>query len=97
MSPVAAREVRQFRTLVRLFAYRFFDTEILSLRGDIATLISPYPSGLYLLRPDRYVAAYFAPHQSGAMSKDIEMLCASTLGRTDSPRVHGARRAEVVA
>jgi 3-(3-hydroxy-phenyl)propionate hydroxylase len=66
------------------------------VRGDIATLTSRYPSGIYLLRPDRYVAACFTPDQSGTMSKDIEMLCASTLGRTDSPPVQGVR-AEVVA
>ena len=39
MSPARQGEVRQFRTLVRLFAYRFFDTEILSLRGEISTLL----------------------------------------------------------
>ena len=39
MTAAAQSEVRQFRTLVRLFAYRFFDTEILSLRGEISTLL----------------------------------------------------------
>src|SRR5579871_6875385 len=40
MRPALEGEVRQFRTLVRLFAYRFFDTEILSLRGDVSTLLA---------------------------------------------------------
>jgi 3-(3-hydroxy-phenyl)propionate hydroxylase len=29
------------------------------LRGDLAALLAGYPAGLYLLRPDRYVAAFF--------------------------------------
>jgi 3-(3-hydroxy-phenyl)propionate hydroxylase len=29
------------------------------LRGDLAELLTGYPAGLYLLRPDRYVAAFF--------------------------------------
>jgi 3-(3-hydroxy-phenyl)propionate hydroxylase len=68
------------------------------VRGDIATLLAPYSSGLYLLRPDRYVAACVAPHQLGTMWKDIEMLCASTLECTDSPpsSVHRAVSAEAV-
>ena len=55
------------------------------VRGDIATLLAPYPIGLYLLRPDRYVAACFAPHQSATMWKDIEMLCGSTWALMDHP------------
>jgi hypothetical protein len=39
MSGAAQGELRQFRALVRLFAYRFFDTEILSLRGEISALL----------------------------------------------------------
>ena len=39
MTPTAHRERRQFGALTRLFAYRFFDTEILSLRGEIASLL----------------------------------------------------------
>ncbi|MGA2737872.1 MAG: hypothetical protein ABSG65_10530, partial [Bryobacteraceae bacterium] len=34
------RDRRQFRALVRLFAYRFFDTDIVSVRGDISSLLS---------------------------------------------------------
>jgi 3-(3-hydroxy-phenyl)propionate hydroxylase len=30
------------------------------LRGELAKLLTGYPAGLYLLRPDRYVAAFFA-------------------------------------
>lgn len=33
-------ELRQFRALVRLFAYRFFDTDIISVRGDLTSLLS---------------------------------------------------------
>lgn len=65
------------------------------VRGDIATLLSPYPSGLYLLRPDRYVAACFAPDQSGIMRKNIELLYTSTLQRSDAPAVHSAKRVEM--
>jgi hypothetical protein len=36
----AGLEARQFRALVRLFAYRFFDTDILSVRGDLSALLS---------------------------------------------------------
>jgi hypothetical protein len=36
----AGRERRQFRALRRLFAYRFFDTDILSVRGDLSALLS---------------------------------------------------------
>jgi hypothetical protein len=36
------RERRQFRALVRLFAYRFFDTDILSVRGDLSSLLSQF-------------------------------------------------------
>jgi len=35
----AGREKRQFRALVHLFAYRFFDTDLFSLRGEISSLL----------------------------------------------------------
>ena len=40
MSAPPGRERRQFRALVRLFAYRFFDTDIVSVRGDLSSLLS---------------------------------------------------------
>ncbi len=40
MKAGSAREQRQFRALVRLFAYRFFDTDIISLRGDLSVLLA---------------------------------------------------------
>jgi hypothetical protein len=33
---------RQFRALLRLFAYRFFDTEIVSVRGDLSSLLAQF-------------------------------------------------------
>jgi hypothetical protein len=33
---------RQFRALMRLFAYRFFDTDIVSVRGDLSSLASQF-------------------------------------------------------
>ena len=40
MTVPPARERRQFRALVRLFAYRLFDTDIVSVRGDLSSLLS---------------------------------------------------------
>jgi hypothetical protein len=40
MTAAPGRERRQFRALVRLFAYRFFDTDIISVRGDLSSLLS---------------------------------------------------------
>ena len=40
---------RQFRALVRLFAYRFFDTDILSVRGDLSALLSQFAALLAAL------------------------------------------------
>jgi hypothetical protein len=37
---MTGREQRQLRALVRLFAYRFFDTDIVSVRGDLNALLS---------------------------------------------------------
>ena len=42
-------ENRQFRALTRLFAYRFFDTEILSVRGEISSLLSQFGALLMAL------------------------------------------------
>jgi hypothetical protein len=43
------RERRQFRALVRLFAYRFFDTDIVSVRGDLSSLLSQFAALLAAL------------------------------------------------
>lgn len=40
MTAAPSRERRQFRALTRLFAYRFFDTDIISVRGDLSSLLS---------------------------------------------------------
>jgi len=42
-------ERRQFRALVRLFAYRFFDTDIVSVRGDLSALLSQFAALLAAL------------------------------------------------
>ncbi len=42
MTGAGSREQRQFRALRRLFAYRFFDTDILSVRGDLSSLLSQF-------------------------------------------------------
>ena len=34
-----SREKQQFRALTRLFAYRFFDTDLISIRGDVSSLL----------------------------------------------------------
>jgi hypothetical protein len=49
MTAPPGREQRQFRALVRLFAYRFFDTDILSVRGDLSALLSQFAALLAAL------------------------------------------------
>ncbi len=49
MKALAAGEKRQFHALVRLFAYRFFDTDILSLRGDFSVLLAQFAALLAAL------------------------------------------------
>jgi 3-(3-hydroxy-phenyl)propionate hydroxylase len=48
------------------------------LRGDLAALLRNYPPGLYLLRPDRYVAAYFSMQTAGSAKEQIAKLIAKT-------------------
>jgi hypothetical protein len=62
--PVGER--RQFRALVGLFAYRFFDTEILSVRGDLSSLLSQFAAllaalslVLVLLTGPKYAGLYY--------------------------------------
>jgi hypothetical protein len=49
MTAAPGRERRQFRALVRLFAYRFFDTDIVSVRGDLSALLSQFAALLAAL------------------------------------------------
>ena len=42
-------ERRQFRALMRLFAYRFFDTDIVSVRGDLSSLLAQFAALLAAL------------------------------------------------
>ena len=49
MTAPPGRERRQFRALVRLFAYRFFDTDIVSVRGDLSSLLSQFAALLAAL------------------------------------------------
>jgi 3-(3-hydroxy-phenyl)propionate hydroxylase len=48
------------------------------LRGDLARLLSGQPPGLFLLRPDRYVAAFLPAGHIGPSAEDIKRLIAST-------------------
>jgi len=49
VSAAQSRERRQFRALVRLFAYRFFDADIVSVRGDLSALLSQFAALLAAL------------------------------------------------
>lgn len=49
MTAGPGRERRQFRALMRLFAYRFFDTDILSVRGDLSSLLAQFAALLAAL------------------------------------------------
>ena len=49
MTAPPGRERRQFRALVRLFAGRFFDTDIISVRGDLSALLSQFAALLAAL------------------------------------------------
>jgi len=59
----AGRERRQFRALVRLFGYRFFDTDILSVRGDLTALLSQFAALLAAL--SLVLALATAPKHAG--------------------------------
>jgi 3-(3-hydroxy-phenyl)propionate hydroxylase len=48
------------------------------LRGDLAALLTGYPQGLYLLRPDRYVAAFFPIQNLRSADDAIDKLVSET-------------------
>ena len=63
-------ERRQFRALVRLFAYRFFDTDIISVRGDLSSLLSQFAAllaalslVLVMVTGPKYAGSIPAPHR----------------------------------
>jgi 3-(3-hydroxy-phenyl)propionate hydroxylase len=47
-------------------------------RGELAKLLVGYPSGLYLLRPDRYVAAFFPAAEPSAAADGVAKLVRQT-------------------
>jgi 3-(3-hydroxy-phenyl)propionate hydroxylase len=47
-------------------------------RGELARLLVGQPAGLYLLRPDRYVAAFFPLPEIASAGDAIEQLIRST-------------------
>ncbi len=55
------------------------------LRGDLAALLAGQPPGLFLLRPDRYVAAFLAADRVAAAAEEVARLVQSTW--SDIPRL----------
>ncbi len=55
------------------------------LRGDLAALLAGQPQGLYLLRPDRYVAAFLAADDIAAGSAEVERLMRETWPQQPAP------------
>jgi 3-(3-hydroxy-phenyl)propionate hydroxylase len=55
------------------------------LRGDLAKLLADHPPGLFLLRPDRYVAAFFPADGATNVREKIAQLAQST----NPPRLAG--------
>ena len=52
------------------------------LRGDLARLLAGQPAGLYLLRPDRYVAAFFPVADGASAPAGISRLAGETRSGT---------------
>jgi 3-(3-hydroxy-phenyl)propionate hydroxylase len=55
------------------------------LRGDLAALLAGQPQGLYLLRPDRYVAAFLPADDIAAASAEVERLMRETWAQEPAP------------
>ncbi len=89
MTAGRGRERRQFRALVRLFAYRFFDTDIVSVRGDLSSLLSQFAAllaalslVLVLLTGPKYAGLYqhlTPPQLHAAAWADQEFLISTTM------------------
>ena len=56
-------------------------------RGELARLLSDQPAGLYLLRPDRYVAAFFPLPDVSSAGDALERLVRSTRASVRVPPV----------
>lgn len=55
------------------------------VRGDLAKLMSGYPAGLYLIRPDHYVAGFFPERQAPTMGREISKLFTATRSGQPAP------------
>ncbi|HEY1544854.1 MAG TPA: bifunctional 3-(3-hydroxy-phenyl)propionate/3-hydroxycinnamic acid hydroxylase [Xanthobacteraceae bacterium] len=64
------------------------------LRGDLAVLLAGQPAGLFLLRPDRYVAAFLPADRLEAAAQDVARLVCATWpasnGMTNTPKPQAA-------
>ena len=63
------------------------------LRGDLAALLEGQPAGLYLLRPDRYVAAFIPVDDIGGMPDKLAMLMRETWPQQTTPAATHDQRA----
>ena len=87
MTVVPGREKRQFRALVRLFAYRFFDTDLFSVHGEISSLLGQAAALMMALSfvlaltiVPRYSQAHMKPEQIRiAAWGDQEFLISTTM------------------
>jgi 3-(3-hydroxy-phenyl)propionate hydroxylase len=59
------------------------------LRGDLARLLAGQSPGLYLLRPDRYVAAFFPVEDVQSAPDGIAKLISETWPQTLAPSISG--------
>jgi hypothetical protein len=89
VSAATSDQRRQFRALVRLFAYRFFDTDIIAARGDLSSLLSQVAALLaalslvmVIVTGPKYVGLYqhlTAEQLYGAAWGDQEFLIATSM------------------
>jgi 3-(3-hydroxy-phenyl)propionate hydroxylase len=61
------------------------------LRGDLAKLLQGHPEGLFLLRPDRYVAGFFAADNIRSAARGIGKLFEQTWHRPVTPATSAAQ------